>query len=39
MTGLAGAASTADPHLSDEALRSELVDIGRRVLGVPAPKH
>jgi AcrR family transcriptional regulator len=39
MTGLAGAASAADPHLADDALRTELVDIGRRVLGVPAPKH
>ena len=34
MTGLAGAAS-ADPDLADDALRTELVDIGRRVLGFP----
>jgi AcrR family transcriptional regulator len=39
MTGLAGAASSADPDLADDALRTELVDIGRRVLGLPALKH
>jgi AcrR family transcriptional regulator len=39
MTGLAGAASAADPHLADDALRTQLVDIGRRVLGLPALKH
>jgi AcrR family transcriptional regulator len=38
MTGLAGAASAADHYLDDDALRTELVDVGRRVLGLPAPK-
>jgi AcrR family transcriptional regulator len=38
MTGLAGAASTADSRLDDDALRAELVDVGRRVLGLPAAK-
>jgi AcrR family transcriptional regulator len=38
MTGLAGAASTADHYLDDDALRTELVNVGRRVLGLPAPK-
>lgn len=37
MTGLAGAASTADPQLADDALREQLIDVGRRVLGLPAP--
>ncbi|HTZ14978.1 MAG TPA: helix-turn-helix domain-containing protein [Mycobacterium sp.] len=39
MTGLAGAASAADPQLADDALRTELVEIGRRILGLPALKH
>lgn len=39
MTGLAGAASAADPHHADDALRTELVEIGRRILGLPALKH
>ena len=39
MTGLAGAASTADPQLADDALREQLIDVGRRVLGLPASKH
>jgi len=39
MTGLAGAASATDPTLADDALRTELIDIGRRVLGLPALKH
>jgi AcrR family transcriptional regulator len=38
LTGLAGAASTADPRLTDDALRTELVNVGRRVLGFPDPK-
>jgi AcrR family transcriptional regulator len=38
MTGLAGAAATADHDLDDDALRTELVNVGRRVLGLPAPK-
>ncbi|MBP2450417.1 TetR/AcrR family transcriptional regulator [Mycolicibacterium lutetiense] len=39
MTGLAGAASTADPDLADDALREELVAVGRRILELPAPKR
>ena len=39
MTGLAGAASAADPHLADDALRTELAAIGRLVLELPNPKH
>jgi AcrR family transcriptional regulator len=39
MTGLAGAASTANPQLADDALRNELVDVGRRILELPAAKH
>jgi AcrR family transcriptional regulator len=38
MTGLAGAASSAD-HLTDDALSEELIDAGRRVLGLPELKH
>jgi AcrR family transcriptional regulator len=36
MTGLAGAASTADPRLADDLLRAELIAVGRRVLGLIA---
>ena len=39
MTGLAGAASSADPDLGDDALRAALAAIGRRVLELPEPKH
>jgi AcrR family transcriptional regulator len=39
MTGLAGAASSADPHLHDDALRTQLVEVGRRVLGLSDSKH
>jgi AcrR family transcriptional regulator len=39
MTGLAGAASSADPDLADDALRTELAAIGRLVLELPNPKH
>ena len=38
MTGLAGAASSADPDLADDTLRAELIAIGRRVLELPEPK-
>lgn len=39
MTGLAGAASSADPDVADDALRTALAAIGRRVLELPEPKH
>ncbi len=39
MTGLAGAASSADPQLGDDALCTELTNVGRRVLGLPDPKQ
>jgi AcrR family transcriptional regulator len=39
MTGLAGAASTANPQLADDALRDELADVGRRILELPVAKH
>lgn len=35
MTGLAGGASTAPDHIDDDALRSQLADTGRRILGLP----
>jgi AcrR family transcriptional regulator len=40
MTGLAGAATSATARdLDDDALRTELTAIGRRVLELPDPKH
>lgn len=35
MTGLAGAASTANADVPDETLHAELLDVGRRILGLP----
>jgi len=37
LTGLAGGASMASRHIDDDTLRAELVDIGRRVLGLSEP--
>ena len=37
LTGLAGAASTAPRRLDDDTLRTHLVDVGRRTLGLPGP--
>jgi AcrR family transcriptional regulator len=37
MTGLAGAASGAPKHLDDDTLRSQLVAIGKRTLGLSSP--
>jgi hypothetical protein len=37
MTGLAGGASTASPAIDDDTLRTHLIVVGRRTLGLPAP--
>ena len=37
LTGLAGAASIAPRRLDDGTLRTHLVDVGRRTLGLPGP--
>lgn len=34
LTGLAGAASTTPGHLDDDALAEQLIDVGRRTLGL-----
>jgi AcrR family transcriptional regulator len=35
LTGLAGAASTASGRIDDDTLRLQLIDSGRRILGLP----
>jgi AcrR family transcriptional regulator len=35
LTGLAGAASTSPRRVDDETLRSQLIEVGRRTLGLP----
>ncbi|WP_454791977.1 TetR/AcrR family transcriptional regulator [Mycolicibacterium lutetiense] len=37
MTGLAGGASTAAPDIDDDTLRTHLIAVGRRALGLPEP--
>lgn len=39
LTGLAGAASSAPRDLDDETLHRHLVEVGRRVLGLPTPSR
>ena len=39
LTGLAGAASGAPVHLDQETLRQQLLDIGRRALGLRTPRR
>lgn len=36
LTGLAGGAATALPELDDDTLRAQLIEAGRRILGLPA---